>query len=65
MSKDINNIDTYKTRTKLNTTKWRPIYEVIDEAYIKDSNVFSDEFIEEYMDNSNEAHDIQRKVKIT
>ena len=32
MSKDINNIDTYETRTKVNTTKWRPIYEVIDEA---------------------------------
>ena len=40
ISKDINNIDTYETRTKLNTTKWRPIYEVIDEAYIKDSKIF-------------------------
>ena len=34
-SKDIENIDTYENRTKVNTTKWRPIYEVIDEAYIK------------------------------
>ena len=25
MSKDVNNIDTYKTRTKVDTTKWRPI----------------------------------------
>ena len=40
MSKDINNIDTYKTRTKVDTTKWRPIYEVIDESYIKDSKFF-------------------------
>ena len=39
MSKDIENIDTYETRTKVNTTKWRPIYEVIDEAYIKDSKI--------------------------
>ena len=38
MSKYIDNIDTYETRTKVNTTKLRPIYEVIDEAYIKDSN---------------------------
>ena len=30
MSKDIENIDTYETRTKVNTTKWRPIYEVLD-----------------------------------
>ena len=29
MSQDINNIGTYETRTKFNTTKWRPIYEVI------------------------------------
>ena len=36
-SKDIDNIDTYETGTKVNTTKLRTIYEVIDEAYIKDS----------------------------
>ena len=30
MSQDIKNIDTYETKTKVNTTKWRPIYEVID-----------------------------------
>ena len=35
MSQDIENIDTYENRTKVNTKKWRPIYEVIDEAYIK------------------------------
>ena len=40
MRKDINNIDTYETRTKVNTTKWRPIYEVIYEADIKGS-IFS------------------------
>ena len=39
MSKDINNIDTYETRTKVSTKKWRPIYEVICEAYIKGSKV--------------------------
>ena len=45
MIKDIENIDTYETRTKVNTTKWRPIYEVIDEAYIKYSKIFSGDFI--------------------
>ena len=40
MCKDIENIDTYETRTKVNTTKWRPINEVIDEAYGKDSKTF-------------------------
>ena len=45
MSQYINNIDTYETRTKVNTTKWRPIYEVKDEAYIKDYNIFPEDFI--------------------
>ena len=63
MSKDINNINTYETRTTVNTTKWRPIYEVIYEAYIKDSKIFSYDFIKECTDNSNKAHDITHEVK--
>ena len=47
MSQDIHNIDTYETITKVNTTKWRPIYEVIDEFYIKESNIFPENFIRE------------------
>ena len=47
MSQDISNIDTYETRTKVNATKWRPIYEVIYEAYIKGSNIFPEDFIRE------------------
>ena len=63
MSKDIDNINTYETRTKFNTTKWRPIYEVIYEAYIKGSTFFSDDFIKECKNNSNETHDILHEVK--
>ena len=62
MSQYINNIDTYETRTKVNTTKWRPIYEVIDEAYIKESN-FSLKILSENVKNSNVELDITRKVK--
>ena len=40
MIQDIENINTYETITKVNTTKWIPIYEVTDVAYIKDSNIF-------------------------
>ena len=65
MSKYINNINTYETIKKVNTTKWRPIYEVIDEAYIKDSKIYSEDFIKECMDNTNKAHDIICEVKIT
>ena len=62
MIKYIDNIETYETRTKINTIKWRPIYEVLDEAYIKGSKIFPDDFIK-VCKNSNEAHDIPREVK--
>ena len=60
---DIENIDNFETRQKVNTRKWRPIYEVIDEAYFIGSIIFSDGFIKEFRDNSNEARDISREVK--
>ena len=47
MSTDIENIDTFETRKKVNTTKWRPIYEVIDKYYFMGSKIFSNDFIEE------------------
>ena len=47
MIQDINRIDTYETRTKVNTTKWRPIYEVIDKAYIEESKMSPEDFIRE------------------
>ena len=37
MDIDIDKINTYKLRNKVNTIKWRPIYEVIDEAYFMGS----------------------------
>ena len=49
MIQDIENIDTYETRATVNITQWRPIYEVIDEAYIKECNIFPDDFIREYI----------------
>ena len=60
---DIENISTFEKRNKVNTTQWRPIYEVIYEAYFIGSKLFSDDFIKECKDNSNEARDIPRKVK--
>ena len=61
MGQDIKNIGTYETRTNVNTTNWRPIYEVIDEAYIK---YFPDYFIRDCKNNSNKARDIPHNVKI-
>ena len=63
MGQDIENIDTYETITKANITQWRPIYEVIYEAYIKESNIFPDDFIRECKNNSNESQFIPSEVK--
>ena len=63
MSIDIENVDAFETRTKVNTTKWRTIYEVIDQAYFIGSKIFSDDFIKECKDDSNEDRDIPREIK--
>ena len=60
---DIETIDTYENITKVNITQWRPIYEVIDEAYIKESNIFPDDFIRKCKMNSNEPRFISGDVK--
>ena len=46
MKIDIGNINTFETRNKVNTIKWRPIYEVIDKAYFISSKLFSDGFMQ-------------------
>ena len=47
MNQDIKTIDKYENRRMVNKRQWRPIYEVIDEDYIKDYNIFPDDFIRE------------------
>ena len=54
MDIDIDKINTYELRNKVNTTKCRPIYEVIDEAYFIDSKLFSDDFMQQCKENANE-----------
>ena len=63
MSQDIETIDSYENRGKVNITQWRPIYQVIYEAYIKESNIFPDDFIRECKKNSNEPQFISSDVK--
>ena len=60
---DIENINMFENRNKVNTIKWRPIYEVIDEAYFIGSKLFSDDFIQECKDNANEARFIPLEMK--
>ena len=63
MSIDIENIDTFETRTILSTTKCTPIYEVIDKAYFIGYKNFSDDFIKEFKDDSDEGCDVPVEVK--
>ena len=44
-------------------TKCRPIYEVIDEDYIKNSNIFPDDFITKCKKCPNEPQNISSDVK--
>ena len=44
-------------------TRWRPIYEVIYEAYIKESNILPDDFIRECKIDSNQPRFISSDVK--
>ena len=37
MNIDIDEINTFEIRHRVNTIKWRPIYEVIEEDYFKES----------------------------
>ena len=59
----IDNINTFKIRNKVNTTTWRPIYEMIEEAYFKESEIFSDCFMQKCKDNSNEDPFIPLEIK--
>ena len=43
MDIDIDKINQLKKRNKVNTTKLRPIYEIIEEAYLKESESFPDD----------------------
>ena len=40
MKIDIENINIFEKRNKVNTTQWRKIYEVIEEDYFKESDIF-------------------------
>ena len=60
---DIDKINTFENRNKVNTIKWRPIYEVIDVAYFIGSKIFSDDFMQECKYNSNEALFIPLEMK--
>ena len=63
MDIDIDKINTYGLRNKVNTIKWRPIYEAIYEAYFIESKIFSDTFMQQCKDNVNDAKCIPLEMK--
>ena len=66
MNEDIETIDKYDNSKKIvQKTKRRTIYEVIDEDYIKNSDIFPDAFIEKCKLCPNEPQTISNDVKIT
>ena len=60
---DIENISTFEKRNKVNTTQWRPIYEVIYEAYFIGSKLFSGDFMQKFKYNENFAQFIPLEMK--
>ena len=42
---NIGNINMFEKRNEVNTIKWRPIYEVINEAYFIGYKISSDNFM--------------------
>ena len=64
MNKDIETIDKNDNSKQIvQKTKWRPIYEVIDEDYIKKSNIFPDAFIKKCKQCPNKPQTILGEVK--
>ena len=60
---NIDKINTFENRNKVNIIKWIPIYEVIYEAYFIGSNFFSDDLMQECKDNSNVTQFIPLDMK--
>ena len=64
MNKHIETIDKNDNSKQIvQKTQWRPIYEVIDEDYIKDSNIFPDDFITKCKQFPNKTQKISSDVK--
>ena len=63
MHLDIETIDKYENITVAQRTKWRPIYEVIDEDYIKNADIFPDDLIIKCKQFPNEPQNISGDVK--
>ena len=55
MDIDIDNINTFENKNKVNTIKWISIYEVIDKAYFIYYKFFSNDFMKQCKNNAYDA----------
>ena len=63
MNIDIENINTIEKRHKLYTKLWRKIYEVIQQDFLDETEIFPDNLIKHCKNNANEAHNIPLEEK--
>ena len=63
MNTYIENINTIENRKKVYKKQWRTIYEVIQQYFFDETDIFPDDFIKHCKINENEAHIIALEVK--
>ena len=63
MNIDIEKINTFEKRSKVNKNQWRKIYEFIEEDYLEESDISPYGFIKKCKDNANEAQFLPLDVK--
>ena len=59
----IENIDKIKNSHKHYAKQWRTIYEVIQQEFFDETEIFPDDFIKHFKNNTNESHNIPIEVK--
>ena len=59
----IENINRIENRNKVYTRLWRTIYKVIQPYFLKETEIFPDDFIKKCKDNANEAQFLPLEVK--
>ena len=62
MNIDIENINKFQKRNEVYTTQWRTIYEVTEQDYFNESDIFPDDK-KKCKSNANEAINIPSEVK--
>ena len=63
MNTDFEDIDKIENTNTHNKTHWRKIYEVIQQEFFEENDIFPKEFLKQWNTNANESHNIQTDFK--